>query len=106
MMTERRRDGCTSKIFLTVFQGKKEDFFFFWLYWCDLSQLGNSGVGLEALAGAETVHVSPGTSRLSRCAWCSKHRELTQHPQESMEIHNPASGAEMVVFHAKNCWIR
>lgn len=88
------------------FRGKKKTFSFFWLYWCDLSQLGNSGVGLEALAGAETAHVFSGTSRLSRSAWCSKHQELTQHPQKSMGIHNPPSGAKVVVFHAKNCWIR
>lgn len=65
MMTERRRDGCISKIFFTVFQREeKKKIRLFWLYLCDLSQLGSSGVGLEALAGAGAVQVSPGNVSL------------------------------------------
>lgn len=46
------------------FSGGKKRMFFFWLYWCDSTQLENCGVGLEALAGAEAGHVSPSTVSL------------------------------------------
>lgn len=45
-------------------KGKKKSFIF-WLCWCDLSQVGSSGAGLEGLAGAEAVE---GMSQ--SCGWC------------------------------------
>lgn len=61
MMTEWRRYGCISKIFLTVFQREKEKMGFF--SGCAGVMSPSQGI-LEALAGAEAVPVSPGNVSL------------------------------------------